>query len=456
MIPTLATLHFLDPVRLLSRAHMSWDGDPQYPVNHPRLHGLSPPRAPDYLDLHRCTVHPQRDNDAPWLRPRHERRETPIVNDTYFSTEHELLRQTFRHFVETEIAPFVHDWEEAGLFPRDLYRKAAGIGLLNLGYPEEYGGIPADLLAQVVAWEEVARAGSGGLGASLGSLHIALPPIVSHGTTEQKTRFLPSVLSGERIAALAVTEPGGGSDVAGITTRARREDDVFVVDGAKTFITSGVRADQFTVAVRTGDSGHGGISVLIIEADSAGFTRSGPLKKMGWWASDTAELSFDGCRVPADNLIGMPGRGFPLIMENFQKERLQMAVVANITAELALTASLIHATERHTFGKPLASRQVIRHKLVEMATKVEISRQYTYRVADQMNRGQDQVKEVSMAKLFATETSDFVTDAAVQVFGGFGYMREYLVERLYRDNRVLSIGGGTTEIMKEIIAKHIL
>ncbi|MDF1595670.1 MAG: acyl-CoA dehydrogenase family protein [Acidimicrobiia bacterium] len=384
------------------------------------------------------------------------RGETPIVSDTYFSPEHTLLRQTFRHFVETEIIPFVDDWEEAGVFPRDLYGKAAGIGLLNLGYPEEYGGIPADLLAQVVAWEELARAGSGGLGASLGSLHIALPPIVKHGTAEQKARFLPGALAGERIAALAVTEPGGGSDVAGITTRARRDGDVFVVDGAKTFITSGVRADQFTVAVRTGDPGHRGISVLVIEADTPGFTRSGPLKKMGWWASDTAELFFDGCRVPASNLIGVPGGGFRLIMENFQVERLQMAVVANVTAELALAASLNHASARHTFGEPLAARQVIRHKLVDMATKLEISRQYTYSVADRLNRGEVQVKEVSMAKLFATETSDFITDAAVQIFGGFGYMREYLVERLYRDNRVLSIGGGTTEIMKEIIAKHIL
>jgi acyl-CoA dehydrogenase len=287
-------------------------------------------------------------------------------------------------------------------------------------------------------------------------LHIALPPIVIRGTEDQKQRFLPPVLRGERIAALAVTEPSGGSDVAGLRTRAVRDGDVYVVNGGKTFITSGTRADQFTVAVRMGESGHAGISVLIIEATTPGFSRSENLKKMGWWASDTAELFFDDCRVPVENRIGEEHQGFPVIMENFQKERLQMSVVANVTAELALQASLAHVAERSTFGEKLASRQVIRHKLVDMATKAEISREYTYAVAARMNRGHDQVKEISMAKLFATETSDYVTNEAVQIFGGYGYMREYLVERLYRDNRVLSIGGGTTEIMKEIVAKHIL
>ncbi|MDJ0959477.1 MAG: acyl-CoA dehydrogenase family protein [Acidimicrobiia bacterium] len=376
--------------------------------------------------------------------------------DRYFTDDHELIRRTARQWVAAEILPNVDEWEEAGTFPRDLYRRAAEIGILGVGYPAEYGGSPGDLFMQVVAWEEIARSGSGGLGASLGSLHIALPPILKFGTDEQKERFLPSVLSGERIAALAVTEPGGGSDVAGLSTTAVRYGDEYLVNGAKTFITSGCRADQYTVAVRTGGEGHSGISLLVIEAETPGFSRSEPLKKMGWWASDTAELFFDDCRVPRANLIGPENMGFIAIMENFQKERLQMSIVANITAELALQACLAYVTEREAFGRPLAGFQVLRHKLVDMATKVEVSREYTYRVAARMAEGEDQVTEVSMAKIFSTEASDFVTHEAVQIFGGYGYMREYLVERLYRDNRILSIGGGTTEIMKEIVAKRIL
>ena len=376
--------------------------------------------------------------------------------DRYFDDDHTLIRRTAREWVAAEILPHVDEWEEAGSFPRDLYRRAADVGLLGVGYPAEYGGTPGDLFTQVVAWEEVARCGSGGLGASLGSLHIALPPILKFGTEEQRARFLPPVLAGERIAALAVTEPGGGSDVAGLATTAIRDGDEYTVSGSKTFITSGCRADQYTVAVRTGGEGHGGISLIVIEADTPGFTRSEPLKKMGWWASDTAELFFDDCRVPAANLIGPENMGFVAIMENFQKERLQMSIVANVTAELALDACLSYVKEREAFGRPLAGFQVLRHKLVDMATKVEVSREYTYRVAARMAEGEDQVTEVSMAKVFSTEASDFVTHEAVQIFGGYGYMREYLVERLYRDNRILSIGGGTTEIMKEIVAKRIL
>jgi len=376
--------------------------------------------------------------------------------DRYFTDEHNLVRRVARQWVEAEILPHVDAWEEAGEFPRELYRRAAEIGILGVGYPAEYGGTPGDLFMQVVAWEEIARSGSGGLGASLGSLHIALPPILEFGTEEQRRRLLPPVLSGDRIAALAVTEPSGGSDVAALKTTAVRDGDTFIVNGSKTFITSGVRADQFTVAVRTGGEGHGGISLLVVEADTPGFTRSGPLAKMGWWASDTAELSFDDCRVPSANLIGPLNQGFAVIMENFQKERLQMSIVALITAQLALEASFDHVEERTAFGKPLSSYQVLRHKLVDMATRVDICREYIYRVAARMSDGEDQVTEVSMAKIFATEVSDLVTHEAVQIFGGYGYMREYLVERLYRDNRILSIGGGTTEIMKEIVAKRIL
>ena len=299
------------------------------------------------------------------------------------------------------------------------------------------------------------RGGSAGVVAGLGSLHIAIPPILLLGTPVQKYQFIPPVLSGQKIAALAITEPGGGSDVAAIQTHAIRQGDEYIVNGSKTFITSGYRADQVTVAVRTGGPGAQGISLLVIERDTPGFTVSTKLRKMGWWASDTAQLFFADCPVPVANLIGPENMGFYAIMANFQRERLQLGVMANMTAQLALEESLRYAKEREAFGKPLASFQVTRHKLVDMATQVEVSREFTYRVAAKMNAGVDQVKEVSMAKNFACEVSNRVTYEAVQIFGGYGFMREYLVERLYRDNRILSIGGGTTEIMKEIIAKRM-
>ncbi|MCB9434923.1 MAG: acyl-CoA dehydrogenase family protein [Ardenticatenaceae bacterium] len=373
----------------------------------------------------------------------------------YFQTEHDQIRQITRRFVEREMMPFVDAWEEAGSFPRELYQKAAKVGILGMGYPEALGGTPGDLFMQIAVWEELMRPGSGGLSAGLGSLHIALPPILALGSPEQQEQFIRPVLAGERIAALAVTEPGGGSDVAGLATTAVLQNDHYIVNGSKTFITSGCRADLVTTAVRTGGPGSHGISLLVIEADTPGFSRSQPLKKMGWWASDTAQLFFDDCGVPAGNLIGAENMGFYAIMGNFQKERLQMSIVANMTAELALTACLDYVQQREAFGRPIAGFQVMRHKLVDMATELEVSREFTYRVAAKMNDGVDQVKEVSMAKLFATKMCDMVTYEAVQIFGGYGYMREYLVERLYRDSRILSIGGGTTEIMKEIVAKRI-
>ncbi len=374
----------------------------------------------------------------------------------YFSDEHEMLRQSVRRFVAREIAPYVDAWEEAGEFPRQLYRQAAALGFSSIGYPEELGGAPGDLFMQLVVWEEMVRAGSGGVAAGLGSLHIALPPIVLLGTPEQKERFVRPVLAGEKIAALAVTEPGGGSDVAALRTTARRDGEDYMVNGSKTFITSGCRADQVTCAVRTGGPGPAGVSLLVIEAGTPGYATSAPLRKMGWWASDTAQLFFQDCRVPAANLIGPENMGFYALMANFQRERLQLAVMANVTAQLALEAALAYVPQREAFGRPLAGFQVTRHKIAEMATLVEVSREFTYRVAARLAAGLDQVTEVAMAKNFATDVSDKVTYEAVQLFGGYGYMRDYLVERLYRDNRLLSIGGGTREIMKEIIARRLL
>ncbi|HEF4758064.1 TPA: acyl-CoA dehydrogenase family protein [Pseudomonas putida] len=374
----------------------------------------------------------------------------------YFDPSHQLVRDSVRRFVEREILPDIDQWEEAESFPRELYLKAGSAGILGIGYPQALGGShEGDLFAKVAASEELMRCGSGGLVAGLGSLDIGLPPILKWARSEVRDRVVPQVLSGEKISALAVTEPGGGSDVANLQTRAVRDGDFYRVSGSKTFITSGVRADFHTVAVRTGEPGFSGISLLLIEKDTPGFTVGRQLKKMGWWASDTAELYFDDCRVPVGNLIGSENMGFACIMGNFQSERLALALMANMTAQLALEESLKWAREREAFGKPVGKFQVIKHRLAEMATELEVSREFTYRQAAKMAAGQSVIKEISMAKNFATDTADRITHGAVQILGGLGYMRESLVERLYRDNRILSIGGGTREVMNEIISKQM-
>ena len=374
----------------------------------------------------------------------------------YFDPSHQMVRDSVRRFVEREILPDIDQWEEAESFPRELYLKAGAAGILGIGYPESYGGShEGDLFAKVAASEELMRCGSGGLVAGLGSLDIGLPPILKWARPDIRDRVVPQVLAGEKISALAVTEPGGGSDVANLQTRAVRDGDFYRVSGSKTFITSGVRADYYTVAVRTGAPGFAGISLLLIEKGTAGFTVGRQLKKMGWWASDTAELFFDDCRVPVGNLIGTENMGFACIMGNFQSERLALALMANMTAQMALEESLKWARAREAFGKPIGKFQVIKHRLAEMATQLEVSREFTYRQAAKMAAGQSVIKEISMAKNFATDTSDRIVNDAVQILGGLGYMRESLVERLYRDNRILSIGGGTREVMNEIISKQM-
>lgn len=374
----------------------------------------------------------------------------------YFNDTHQMARQTARRFIDQAVKPHMDEWEEAGTFPRELYKQAGDLGLLSIGHPAAYGGTgETDVFLKVAVSEELMRSGSGGWVASMGSLDIGLPPVWRMGLDALKDRVVPQVLSGEKIAALAITEPSGGSDVANLKTRAVRDGDHYVVNGSKTFITSGIRADYYTVAVRTGEPGFAGVSLLLIEKGTPGFTTGKPLKKMGWWASDTAELFFEDCRVPVGNLLGPENSGFLTIMANFQAERLSLAVMAYMTAQLALEQCLDYVKERSTFGKPLSKHQVIRHKLAEMATKVDVAREYAYRCAARMAAGKPAITEVSMAKNFATTVADEVTHEAVQIFGGMGYMRESLVERLYRDNRILSIGGGTHEIMNEIIAKQM-
>lgn len=374
----------------------------------------------------------------------------------YFNETHNMVRQTAKRFVDQEVLPHINEWEESGTFPRELYKRAADLGLLGIGHPEAYGGVGQnDVFMKVAASEELMRCGSGGFFSSLGSHGIGLPPVWRVGSAALQDKIIPSVLSGDKIIALAITEPSGGSDVANLKTRAVRDGDHYVVNGSKTFITSGTRADYVTVAVRTGEPGYMGVSLLLVEKGTPGFSVGRNLKKMGWWASDTAELFFEDCRVPAANLLGPENSGFFTIMMNFQAERLGMSVMGYMTAQLALEQCLDYVKTRETFGKPLAKHQVIRHKLAEMATRIDVTREYTYRCAARMAAGKDAIREVSMAKNLATSTADYVTHEAVQIFGGMGYMRESLVERLYRDSRILSIGGGTHEIMNEIICKQI-
>lgn len=374
----------------------------------------------------------------------------------YFNDTHRQVRETARKFIATHVLPHIDEWEEAGEFPREIYRLAGDAGLLGAGYPDALGGhSEGDIFLKVVISEELMRSTSGGFVASMGSLDIGLPPVVKWGSPALREQIVPPVLRGETIMALAITEPGGGSDVANLKTRAVRDGDHYVINGSKTFITSGHRADHYTVAVRTGEAGHAGISLLLVDRDTPGFTRGRRLKKMGWWASDTAELFFEDCRVPADRLIGPENSGFVAIMTNFLSERLMLAIMGYMGAELALEASLTYCRQREAFGRNLAGFQVTRHKLVEMATRVDIAKEYTYRCAALMQAGKNPIKQVAMAKNFAAEVCEQVTREAIQLHGGMGYMREAVVERLHRDGKLLSIGGGTTEIMKELIGKQM-
>jgi acyl-CoA dehydrogenase len=376
------------------------------------------------------------------------------VKSPFYSAEHEAFRDTVRRFVASEIAPFAEAWDEAEGFPRELYAKAAAIGLLQIGFPAEYGGVPADIFHGIVATQELARAGAGGVLASLFSHTIGAPPIAKVGSEALKRRVLPGILAGEKISALAVTEPSGGSDVANLRTTARREGDVYIVNGSKMFITSGLRADYYTVAVRTGGRGAGGISLLLVEKGTPGFSQT-PLKKMGWWASDTAALYFDDCRVPADNLIGEENQGFRAIMLNFNHERIGLAAGATAFARVCADEAIAYARERETFGRKLIEHQVIRHKIVDMLQRIEASQAMLELLAWRVEQGEAPVAEICMLKNQATTTMEFCAREALQIFGGAGYMRGTKVERIYREVRVNAIGGGSEEIMRELAARQL-
>ena len=363
-----------------------------------------------------------------------------------------MIEDMARRFAETEIRPGLEAWEEAGEFPRELYTKLAELGWLGMGYPEEYGGTPAPWSVRNALSITLGRyTGSGGIMAGAFSHTIGLPPILRHGSAELKQRVIPDVLSGRKIAALAITEPGGGSDVAALRTTARRDGDHYVVDGEKVFITSGMRADWISVAVRTDpdNKGAGGISMLAMPGDAAGLSRSA-LKKMGWLCSDTAPLRFDGVRVPV--------AGFKIVMTNFNGERMALAALALGMSECCYDEALSWARERKAFGSAIVNHQVIRHKLVDMRMRIESTRAWLQSISDRADNdqmGPEWVAEVCMLKNHSTQAMQFCADQAVQILGGMGFMRGTASERIYREVKVAMIGGGSEEIMKELASRQL-
>jgi acyl-CoA dehydrogenase len=357
--------------------------------------------------------------------------------------------------VAKELRPHATEWEEARWFPNDVFTRMGELGFLGLKYPAEYGGSDGGYLADAVFTEELSRCGSGGLAAGIGAhTSIATPPVWKFGTEEQKQRYLVPAIAGEKIAALGITEPGAGSDVAGIRTRARRVDGGYVVSGEKTYITNGVRADFIVTAVKTTDEGgHHGLSFFVIDRGEG--VTSSALEKMGWHASDTATIAFEDVFVPEENLLGRENEGFYLIMANFQWERLLMALGSVGGMQRAYEKTVAFAKERTTFGKPLTKHQVLRHKLADIATTVHTGRCLTYDALRRFVDGEDAVREVTMAKLYTQRNAFEVMDACLQIHGGAGYMREYDIERAARDARLGPIGGGTDEIMKEILGKTL-
>jgi citronellyl-CoA dehydrogenase len=377
-----------------------------------------------------------------------------MSDDRFFTPDHETFRKTVRDFVEKELAPHAEEWEERGGFPREVFKRFGELGILGIRYPQELGGSGLDYWYTVAYVEELCRTKMAGLNMSIMvQSDMATPVINDLGTDEQKKEFLAPAIRGDKIAALGVTEPGAGSDVANLRCTARRVGGDYVINGAKTFITNGTRADFITLMVRTGGDGFGGISIVLFPTDVKGYTVGRALRKMGNHTSDTAELAFDDCKIPARYLLGEENMGFYYLMKNFQGERLVAALGGTQGAQLCWEDAVKYTSERHAFGRPVAKFQTTRHLLADLITQIEAGRRLAYHAADLYNRGLECTKEVSMAKLFCGEMAIHVVDRCLQLHGGYGYIEEYHICRAYRDMRLLTIGGGTSEIMKEIISK---
>ena len=379
------------------------------------------------------------------------------MTSIYFTPEHDTFRDQVRRFVDQEVRPHAEAWEEVGAVPRNVFRKMGELGFFGTRYPEAYGGADWDTFSTVVLAEEIGRSGLGGFSADvLVHAEMSSPHLARYGTDEQKAKYLPGIISGEIVTAIGVTEPGGGSDVAALTTRAEKRGNGWVLNGAKVFITNGVLADVFFIAARTDpdEKPSRGISMFIVEKDAVGFSKR-QLDKMGWRCSDTAELTFENVELAGDALLGQEGRGFYQIMDNFQNERLTMGAMVTGEAERALAITVEQVKTRKTFGTPLWEKQVVRHALADCATRIEGVKRMVHHTAWLDQQGIDCVREVSMIKVEAARMVQHVIDTCLQFWGGSGYMRGMEIERMYRDARVQSIGGGATEVMLEEVAKRL-
>jgi len=375
----------------------------------------------------------------------------------YFTEEHEVFRESFKDFLQKEVVPHIEKWEKTGDIERFIWTKFGDMGYFGLSYPEEYGGLNLDLFYMVIFLEELQKINSGGFAAAIWAhVYLAMTHLNKEGDERIKRKYLSASISGEKIGCLCVTEPFGGSDVAGMKTTAVKEGDFYTINGSKTFITNGVYSDYLIVAAKTdASSKHAGMSIFIIDRETPGISAT-KLDKLGWKASDTGEIAFDNVKVPLVIFMGEEGKGFPYIMQHFALERLIMGINAHARAEYALDYAIKYTSERQAFGKTLDSFQALRHKIAEMASRVEMCKEFNYSIAKRLNDGGYVVKEASMSKLLSTKMADEVIYDALQLLGGYGYMEEYPMARLLRDSRLGPIGGGTSEILKEIIAKIVI
>jgi len=375
----------------------------------------------------------------------------------YFTEEHEVFRESFKDFLQKEVVPHIDKWEKTGNIDRFIWRKFGDMGYFGLSYPEEYGGLNLDIFYMVIFLEELQKINSGGFAAAIWAhVYLAMTHVNVEGDARIKNKYLGASISGEKIGCLCITEPFGGSDVAGMRTTAIRKENSYVINGSKTFITNGVYSDYLIVAAKTDPSSkHAGMSIFIVDRDTPGISAT-KLDKLGWKASDTGEIAFDNVLVPSENLMGQEGKGFAYIMQHFALERLIMGINAHARAEYAVDYAIQYTSERQAFGKTLDSFQALRHKIAEMASQVEMCKEFNYSIAKRLNDGVYVVKEATMSKLISTKMADEVIYDALQLLGGYGYMEEYPMARLLRDSRLGPIGGGTSEILREIIAKIII
>lgn len=379
------------------------------------------------------------------------------MNSIYFTEEHEVFRQSFRDFLQKEVAPHIDKWEKDGFIERFIWKKFGEMGYFGINYSEEYGGLGLDLFYTVIFLEELQKINSGGFAAAMWAhTYLAMTHVAKEGDERIKRKYLTPSINGDKIGCLCITEPFGGSDVAGMRTTAVKKGSTYVLNGSKTFITNGVLSDYLVVAAKTNlDKGNKGMSIFIVDRDTSGISATS-LNKLGWKASDTAEIAFDNVVIPSENLIGVEGKGFPYMIQHFALERVVMSINAHARAEYALEYTLQYMSERQAFGKTLNKYQALRHKVAEMASEIEMCKEFNYSVVKRLNEGQYVVKEASMSKLVSTKIADEVIYQCLQLLGGYGYMEDYPMARMFRDSRLGPIGGGTSEILREVIAKIVI